>query len=94
MSLSSFSVSTASSAALGPQALTQRAPDPNVRQTQTSLPSQNTQAVVTTLASSQRTASSGDAKKVDASFESETSPQEAKEKKEKKEGKGKISVVA
>ncbi len=96
MSFGSISISTASSSALGQQLVPQRGAtaDPNVRQAQATLPSQNAQAAVTQITSGARTASSGDGKKVDSSFESEKP--HGKEEKEKKDkgGKGHISVVA
>lgn len=96
MSFGSISISTATSAALGQQLVPQRGAtaDPSNRQSQAVLPSQNAQAVVTQITSGPRTASSGNAKKVDSSFESEKSrTNESKEKKENA-GKGHISVVA
>lgn len=93
MSLTSIAVPTVSSNVLGNQLAPQKGADPTARQTQTVLPSQNTQAVVTQLSSGPRTASSGDAKKVDSSFEGERSSGESKGKKEK-EGRKSITIVA
>ncbi len=93
MSLTSIAVPTVSSNVLGNQLAPQRGADPTVRQNQAVLPSQNTQAVVTQLSSGPRTASSGDAKKVDSSFEGEKYNSEGSPKKEK-EGRKSITLVA
>ncbi len=95
MSYGSITISSATSSVLGQQLVPQRGAnaDPSVRQSQTSLPSQNTQAAVAQVSSGARTASSGSAKKVDSSFESEKPRSEPKDKKDT-QGKGYISVVA